>query len=714
MRSVLYAIILVIFSLFIGIAPASEDEGVEMQPEINTKRTDVLVVGATPCGISAAIAAARAGSDVILTDMSGHIGGMMTSGLGRTDIGPRNTVGGIFREFINGIYSHYLNTYGSDSQQVKDCSNGYFFEPSVSEKILNEMVKKEKRIKIRFHRTPVKTMVYRKRLFAVDFIGGKRDSIERINAGIIIDATYEGDVAAMAGVPYRVGRESRDEFGEAYGGVLYLDHLTRMVLPGSTGEGDKRVQAYNFRLCLTKDQNNRVIPDKPDSYNRKEYLQVLESIKSGRIKRIDDLLNIEKIPNGKSDTNNMPLSLISTDLPEENYAYPEADYATREKIIQRHKDYILGLIYFLQNDEDMPDKLRDECREWGFAKDEFRDTGNFPRQIYVREARRMWGLYTFSTHDAILSPGFLRTPVHFDSIACGGYNIDSHAVKKKEPGQDAELEGFLWLSGITQPYQIPYRIMIPQDVDGFIVPGAVSATHLGFGTLRMEPVWMAMGQAAGTAAHMAGKLFLKPRDIPVNRLQALLVENNQVLTTFNDIQGPNADVSNDAWRAIQFFGTRGFFDSYDANLFANITRGQAAKWLMSCIKLGDFMPIYGPFVKHSGGGNEESSLLQLEKLKVVAQAGDPNAILTEGELDLWLLNIQPWLDGALGDKWADRVKPKEEILVSTGELESVLPVTRIYFCEQLFKKFRSTTPADIDRDYYKAFQKIKNGEKDEN
>lgn len=705
MKYKLFAIIFIIF--FANLAFAADD------PDIESKRTDVLIVGATPCGISAAIAAARAGSNVILTDMSDHIGGMMTSGLGRTDIGPRNTVGGIFREFINNIHSYYVTTYGVDSQQVKDCSNGYFFEPSVSEKILNEMIKKEKKIKVYFHRIPVKTMVYQNRLFAVDF-NKKADKTERINAGIVIDATYEGDIAAMAGVQYRVGRESRNEFSEPYGGVLYLDHLTRMVLSGSTGEGDKRVQAYNFRLCLTKDPDNRVIPGKPDNYNRKEYLQVLVSIKNGRIKRIDDVLNIEKIPNGKSDTNNMPLSLISTDLPEENSEYPEADYQKRDKIIQRHKEYILGLIYFLQNDDDMPEKLRNECKEWGFAKDEFQDNNNFPRQIYVREARRIWGLYTFSANDAILSPGLQRTPIQSDSIACGGYNIDSHAVKKKEPGQDAELEGFFWLSGITQPYQIPYRIMIPQNIDGLIVPGAVSATHLGFGTLRMEPVWMAFGQAAGLAAHIAEKLFLKPRDIPVNRLQALLVENNQVLTTFNDIQGPNADVSDDAWHALQFYGTRGFFDSYDVNPLGSVTRGKAAQWMMSCIKLGDFMPVYGPFVKHSGGGSEESSLAQLVVLKIIPQVGDAASIMTEGELNLWLQNIEPWLDGALGDTWVNRVKPKDTIKISIDDSEPATPVTRVHFCDELFIRFRSATPAEIDKNYYKAFQKLQNGVNDEN
>ena len=225
---------------------------------------------------------------------------------------------------------------------------------------------------------------------------------------------------------------------------------------------------------------------------------------------------------------------------------------------------------------------------------------------------------------------------------------------------------------------------------------------------------MAMGQAAGTAAHIAEKLLLKPRDIPVNRLQAFLVANNQVLTTFNDIQGPNADVSEDAWDAIQFFGTRGFFESYDVKPLESISRGQAAKWLMSCIKLGDFMPSYGPFVKHNGGGDDESSLAQLEKLKIIPQAGDANVVLTESELNQWLQNIEPWLDGALGDDWVHRVKPKEEISTSIDESEPAVPVARIHFCDQLFKRFRSSTPAEIDKNYYKAFEKIKNGEKDEN
>ncbi len=657
-------------------------------------RTDVLVIGATPCGISAAIAAARCGSEVILTEMKDHMGGMMTNGLGRTDIGPRNTIKGIFGEFINNIYNYYVDTYGADSPQVKACSNGYYFEPHVAEMIFNRMVKAEKNIKVKYHYRPESVLRYFNRVHGVTFLDTKRNRRIQIRAGVFIDATYEGDIAALAGVPYRIGRESRSEYGESFAGVLYMDHYTRMVLPGTTGDGDKRVQAYNFRLCLTNDPNNRVLPKKPDNYNREEYLQVIESIKAGRIKTVQDVLNIEPIPNNKSDTNNMPKSLISTDLPEENYNYPEASYEERERIIKRHKDYILGLLYFLQNDPEMPEALKAECREWGFAKDEFKKNGNFPRQLYVREARRIYGLYTFTQHDAMLAPGMERAIIHTDAIACGGYSMDSHATRKKEPTHDTTLEGFFYLGPITRPYQIPYRVMVPQQIDALLVPGAVSATHIGFGTLRMEPVWMAMGQAAGTAAHLARRLQIEPRNVPVNRLQSWLVEQGQILTAFSDIAGPVEGVSEQAWKAMQFYGTRGFFNSYEAKPTELLTRGTAAQWLMSTIRIGDFMPAYGPTLKHSGGGSAESSLKQLADLQIAATAGDPNAIITESELALWLSRIEPWIDGSIGDKWAERVKPLTSIAESAPSADET-PVTRARFCEALFAKFRSATPAKI-------------------
>ncbi|HEY3297257.1 MAG TPA: FAD-dependent oxidoreductase, partial [Armatimonadota bacterium] len=466
---------------------ASEADGYD-----SMTRTDVLVVGATPCGISAAIAAARCGSKVILAEPQDFLGGMLTNGLGRTDIGPRHTVGGIFREFIGNVQDFYTEKYGADSQQVKDCGNGYWFEPSTAETILKRMVKAERNIDLRYRYQLDSVLKYGNRIHGVTFIDRDGRRIQ-IRAGVCIDATYEGDIAALSGAAYRVGRESRDEIGEPYAGVIYLDHLTRMVLPGSTGKGDKRVQAYNFRLTLTKKPDNRVIPSKPDSYDASDYADLLQSIKSGRVQTFADVIETRTLPNEKFDANNMPKSLQSTDLPVENYDYAENSLEDRAKFYDRLRDYTLGLIYFLQNDPEIPEKLRADASQWGLAKDEYPKNNHFPRQVYVREGRRIQGLYAFTMHDAELAPGLLRSPVHWDSVASGGYSIDSHATRKHESGHDAELEGFFWLSGITQPYQIPYRVMLPQTVDALLVPGAASATHLGFGTLRMEPVWMALG-----------------------------------------------------------------------------------------------------------------------------------------------------------------------------------------------------------------------------
>jgi hypothetical protein len=342
----------------------------------------------------------------------------------------------------------------------------------------------------------------------------------------------------------------------------------------------------------------------------------------------------------------------------------------------------------------MPKDLQAECRQWGFSKDEFQDNGNFPRQLYVREARRIWGLYDFTAHDAMLAPGMLRTPIQYDSIACGGYAIDSHATRKREPGHDV-LEGFYYFGGMTQPYQIPYRVMVPQQVDALLVPGAASGTHMGFGTLRMEPVWMAMGQAAGTAAHLARELFIEPRDVSTPRLQALLLENNQIITAFQDAQGPSDTLSKDAWRAMQFWGTRGFFDSYQAAPQDTLTRGVAAQWLMMAFRQGDFMTYFGPYAKHNGGGTGESSLGQLVGLNILDAAGDTNAVLTEGQMAQWISKIQPWIDGSFGDRWTERVRPQGSPEPAMTPANPDQPVTRSQFCQALYARFRGATPANV-------------------
>lgn len=688
-------ILILAIALLLAMSPSSVLAATGSRDVGETIRTDILVIGSTPCGIASAIAAARQGEKVILADMNDFMGGMMTNGLGKTDIGPRHTIKGIFEEFIDNVYADYVEKYGPDSQQVRQCSSGYYFEPHVAEKIFNRMVKAEKNITLKYHYRPDGVLVQRDTLDGVYFIDTERKKRVEIRAAVFIDATYEGDIAAMCGAAYRVGRESKEEFGEPFAGVLYMDHYTRMILPGTTGEADKRVQSYNFRLTLTANPGNRVMPKKPESYSRDEYLQVLESVEKGRIRTVQDVLNIEFIANGKSDTNNMPRSLISTDLPEENYTYPEASYPEREKIVKRHKDYIMGLLWFLQNDPEMPETLRAECAKYGFAKDEYPDTkDHFPRQIYVREARRIWADYNFTAHDALLGPGIERTPIHWNSVACGGYAMDSHATRKREPDHD-NMEGFYYMGGMTQPYQIPYGVMVPQKINGLLVPGAASATHIGFGTLRMEPVWMALGQAAGTSVHIARQLFINPRDVPINRVQTLLLNQGAIITTFNEMKTPTPFVSESQWKALQFWGTRGFFTSYDALPTEDITRGEAASWLMSAIKQGDFMPAYGPFMKHNGGGAGPSSLAQLKGLQIILDAGDPDGVLTSAELKLWFARIEPWNDGTLADGWTKRVKQKDSLPTAPEAVDSNPAVTRAQFCEVLYDKYRYATPGPI-------------------
>ncbi|MEF3304095.1 FAD-dependent oxidoreductase [Paenibacillus sp. GYB003] len=492
---------------------------------------DVAVYGATPGGIGAAIAASRRGRRTVLLEPSGHIGGLMTSGLGRTDIVSLESAGSIFREFAARVVEHYASTYGADSEQVKACNYGLWFEPSAASAVLQRMLDAETGLEVRRHCELTAAVVEDGAVRAIGIRDRHKESVYNIRAGLFVDATYEGDLAAAAGVPYDLGRESRDAWNEEYAGKLYMNFdPTKEVFPGSTGEGDDRIQAYNFRLCLTQNPDNRVPFRKPESYSREPYASLADDVKEGRIASIRDVMNMLPVPNGKTDCNNHHYCMCSTDYPEENGGYPEGDRETREAIVARHREYVQGLLWFLQTDEALPEPFRQEASQWGYAADEFEEYGHFPPQIYVREARRIRGEYTFTENDARLAPGLDGAPTQFDGVAVGHYPIDSHATRKREPaGQNKALEGFLGLGWITEMYQIPYGVMVPQLVDGLLVPVAVSATHMGFGTIRMEPCWMQLGFAAGVAADLSLAVGTPPRSVSVDRLQDALLAEGQLL-----------------------------------------------------------------------------------------------------------------------------------------------------------------------------------------
>lgn len=540
---------------------------------------EVIVYGATPGGIGAAIGAARRGRRSLLLEPSRYIGGMMTSGLGRTDIGNLDASGAIYREFAQRVLDYYKERYGEDSKQVQECRRGVFFEPSLARSILKEMIQREPLITVQLEQELSSAAVADNRIHAITVLSRTTGEEQTWSGDVFIDGTYEGDLAAKAGVPYWTGRESRDEWNEEYAGKLYMNFdQSKEVFPGSTGEGDSRVQAYNYRLCLTDVPENRVAVSKPERYRREEYISLIGDIEAGRVSSIKQVLNILPIPNGKTDANNHHYCMCSSDLPEENTDYLEGDSDVRERVRTRHKQHLQGLLWFVQHDEAVPAAFRQDALRWGYAADEFTDTDHFPPQLYVREGRRIQGEYVFTENDARIAPGLQRTLVHYDSIAVGAYGIDSHATRKREPaGKNLALEGFLGLGWITGVYQVPYSVMVPKRVEGLLVPVAVSATHMGIGTIRMEPCWMQLGYAAGVAADMSINRRIYPRHISIDQLQDELLSQNQLITFFQDIQPLTEE-----GKAIQYFGTKGVFPEYVSHGGDAITVGQASRIIMLC------------------------------------------------------------------------------------------------------------------------------------
>lgn len=545
---------------------------------------DLVVIGGTPAGICAGIAAARHGLSVIILERTAHVGGLPANGLGATDIGTRALSGGLFRSFVERVRAHYVATYGAGSEQVKVCSDGYHFEPSVGEAVLLAMLAEQPRITVRllrqFDALPANLDLRDGRISAVRVLDRSSGAGETYTATAFIDATYEGDLAAAAGVPFATRREGVADYNEPRAGRFFQAWGDPAIGAGSDGAGDDTIQAYNYRLCLTDQPANRVAIAKPAGYDRSEYASLAEDLRLDRspgVHRgevawdgIGRVTNIVWLPNGKTDANNQHLAFISTDLPEENRPWPTADWAWRDRFAARLRDYTLGLLWFIQNDPEVPASFRENARRFGLAADEYADNGNFPRQVYVREGRRILGEANFLAHDALPVATGGRPPVHATAITASHYAIDSHAVHKREAGR-VHLDGFLSLR--TQPYTVPYGVMVPRTLDNLWVPVAVSASHLGFGTLRMEPCWMVLGEAAGAAAVLAIRLGVAARNVPIGRLQRDLVQHRGVLIHYRD-----ADRDHPAFPALQLLGVRGAIPGWEAGLDQPATADEVARW----------------------------------------------------------------------------------------------------------------------------------------
>ncbi len=515
--------------------------------EQDSNSIDVIVVGGTPGGIAAAVAAARLGRRVTLVERHQHLGGMTASGLGKSDIEHREMIQGLFAEFASRVHRHYVETYGADSENVELCREGYYFEPSVAESVFDQLVAEQSTLTVlRGHRlesvlhdaNTVQGVVVRSR---------ETDVVTTLVAPVVIDATYEGDVFAGAGAEFRLGRESQVKFDEPHAGVVYFDYQNQMFLDGTTGEASDRLPAYTYRLCLTTDPDNshRLIAPPPD-YDRSRFVGYFDDLRAGRLAtpksykpgrgynaaHFDTLvrvLSVTDIPHRKTDVNMNPRPLAFP-FAEENVGYVAGDWETRERIELDLRNLTLGLIWFLQNDAEVPAAHRAIANQYHWALDEFTDNEHFHFQLYVREGRRLVGESTLTEHDVTHSSERSNTGRFDDAIAVGEFPIDSFPCRKRQPGDTIVLEGYLgMLDSITRAYQIPYRIMIPQSVDGLIVPVAASTSHVAYSSIRMEPTWMAMGQAAGVAAHLAIRDGVKPRDVSISAVQQQLKTDGQVI-----------------------------------------------------------------------------------------------------------------------------------------------------------------------------------------
>ncbi len=491
---------------------------------------DLVVYGGTAGGVITAVSGAREGLKVALLEPRDHVGGMVSGGLTATDFGKKAVIGGMSLEFFERVGRRYGEPIG------------WYFEPHVAEEVFLEMLK-EASVPVFFrHRLREKTGVVKKGTKVTE-IRLENGSVFR--GAIFADASYEGDLMAQAGVSYTWGREGTAQYGESLAGVRDKtpkhQFLVRVaahdekgrLLPeiqaGPKGEpvqADRKVQAYNFRLCLTDLKENQVPYPRPKGYDPKRYALLARYIQAfaganGRPPRMGELMNPIRMPKGKTDTNNN--GPFSTDYIGGNWDYPEASYATRARIWQAHVDYIQGFLYFLANDPQVPAPLRDEINRWGLAKDEFTDNGNWPNQLYVREARRMVGEYVMTQKDIQED---LRKP---DVIGMGSYNSDSHNIQRlATPDGAVENEGDMQVP--VTPYQIPYRMLLPKraEATNLLVPVSFSASHVAYSTLRMEPQYMILGHATGVAARMALRAGVAVQDVDTAALSARLKEQRAV------------------------------------------------------------------------------------------------------------------------------------------------------------------------------------------
>ena len=501
-----------------------------------TRSYDILVYGATAGGVVAAVSAAADGARVALIEPGHHVGGMVSGGLGYSDLGQRDVVGGRALAFYESVARHYgVPTWGWVGP-----------EPHAAESIFRDWLERAG-VDVHFGRRPSTVTVRDGRVERITTVGD-----DLFDAAVFVDASYEGDLMAGAGVSYAVGREDRRKHGESWAGrqpfrpgkhdfdvvlspfrdgtegeSLPLVHDRPVVGPG---DGDGAVQGYGFRVCLTRNPDNRMPFPEPDELMDLELLRRYLAAKGDTLRAGGLMGLVPNLPGDKCDVNSIgPLSLNLLDG--SNWAYPEADPTVREAIRERHLRYAQNFLYYLSHSDEVPPTVRRDLQEWGLPRDEFADTGGWPHQLYVREARRMCGEYLMTQHD------LTSRARKYDAVGMGSYHIDVRHVQRT--WQELHLHPRLvpavanegYISVPVEAYQIPYRSLVPKyhECENLIVPVCVSASHVAFASIRMEPQYMILGHAAGIAASMAARANRAVQRIDVEALQARLRDERQVL-----------------------------------------------------------------------------------------------------------------------------------------------------------------------------------------
>ncbi|WP_353185444.1 FAD-dependent oxidoreductase [Parapedobacter lycopersici] len=552
---------------------------------------DICIYGGTSAGVAAAYTAAKAGKSVVLIEPGQLLGGMSSGGLGQTDIGNKYVVRGLALDFYRKIGKHY----GTFEQWI--------FEPKVAAAIFNQYMEQcDADVyygQVLLNVSKAGTVIREIQLQSTEKLG---EPSMTIRARIFMDCSYEGDLMAKAGVSYHVGREDNKVYGETLNGVQLLeghqlpDSIDPYVVRGDPasgllwgiqesellpkGTGDKKIQAYNYRITLTNVPENRIAIAKPDHYDPERYELLRRQKEKQPWKALRDVFIWSHMPNGKTDINNR--NGFSTDMIGMNWEYPEADYARRQEIIKAHEDYTKGLLYFVGNDPSVPQVIRDEMRQWGYPKDEYVNHNHWSPQLYIREARRMVGELVMTQHHC------QGREVVTDAVGYAAYTMDSHNCDRLVVNGMVKNEGNVEVGGFP-PFPISYRAIVPKrnEVTNLLVPVCLSASHIAFGSIRMEPVFMVLGQSAAIAACLAIDQDIDVQEVAVSELQEILEENPKA-----DHRQPDVLISTTDSHAVQLTGTwekgssGGYGHSY---LEANSKTGvSTAKFVAALLPAGNY------------------------------------------------------------------------------------------------------------------------------